>query len=986
MISEFLFYDEDSSKEEKTNYVNLKIEIRELLNDDFNRKILIDILMDLRKDLSGATLQKLFELYESLGLHNDSYKKLESWRWHTISKGILELTQMQVEESYGFVTKFINHKRSTIRKQAEMAIITLNDEGLNYFLDTTTYRISEWQQLKILEVLKNKSDFQPPSFQHWLISKNKDVVLFALRLMGHYNQSDGNQALIELLKHKKSEINAAAISCIKEFYVVEAVDTLKLVFWNSTVDIKINILDALASLGSTNDIEFLESIAAKESNFSVKSKASASINAIVPLSVMPTLDIQSDDKFEVPDDIPIEAVEENDEEMASADSEKESLKEFDANTGKFPLEAIDEKVDDDLVDDNEIEENYEVGETIPMETFEEKDEQIFSPNLEEEPLKTSETEKTDTSFDFIEGKADDYQLDAEYEIEEEILKKPLEEIEVDVSTHLEDENAQELEEEIIFQESLEMDLTESTNEKIVEKEIHSKSTFTMDFLPHVTDEIKAIVPYEYKKEKELISKDLFNIEIIYEILEHSPAPRTESHEVQEKRAIEEKKNFSLKPYKIDFLPIVKDEVKKEVLYKFEKKEGDKINRAELLEIETIFEILEQIDSTAINNEQEHEEIPVQTKIDFSEKSSILDFLPIVIALEKEIDKSEFTNDDKLIDLLEIPVIYSEIKIKAPEPLANKILSELNELVPLPAQVIPENKTQQRKNTLQEQIEPKSINAIDMKKIRKIECRGVEIKTDSQENGQEEKHEVESVVYDDFDEETKSREQNTLDWILAENEAKGELRQKIKTIVNQQKVSAIKLPKPIFYTEQEANIVALLDDIEALGDEREVPLLHDLLLDKDTLSLHERIHYLIEKISNTSVLKREPIIDNNKEDFSVFEEFFKTADSESKLILLDEIVALGDEKEVGFLKRLIESSSDKVQEKAKICLEGLIAKLALEGKGEQFESSTKTEQLPQSDVVIRKNEIVPMLKTNEISAEKPFSVFDIDFEVDFDKEH
>ena len=76
--------------------------------------------------------------------------------------------------------------------------------------------------------------------------------------MGHYNQSDGNQALIELLKHKKSEIRAAAIDCIKEFYVVDAVETLKLVFWKSTIDIKINILDALASLGSINDIEFLK--------------------------------------------------------------------------------------------------------------------------------------------------------------------------------------------------------------------------------------------------------------------------------------------------------------------------------------------------------------------------------------------------------------------------------------------------------------------------------------------------------------------------------------------------------------------------------------------------------------------------------------------------------------------------------------------------------------------------------------------------------
>jgi hypothetical protein len=48
-------------------------------------------------------------------------------------------------------------------------------------------------------------------------------------------------------------------------------------------------------------------------------------------------------------------------------------------------------------------------------------------------------------------------------------------------------------------------------------------------------------------------------------------------------------------------------------------------------------------------------------------------------------------------------------------------------------------------------------------------------------------------------------------------------------------------------------------------------------------------------------------DNSTSDFygfSIFQELFRTCDTESKLILLDEILAVGDEKEVHFLKTLI----------------------------------------------------------------------------------
>jgi hypothetical protein len=303
MISEFIFYSNDAPKEEKHIYIKHKILIRELLKNDFDRKVLISILLDLRKDVSGETQMQLIHLYKNLGLHEDAYKKLKSWRWEVVAKGILELTQMQVTESYQFIVGFINNKRSVIRKQAEIATVTLKNEGISHFMDTTKYRISEWQQLVLLEVLRNNKDFEPPRFKAWLTSKNKHVVLLALRLIKHFNQNDAKASLIELLKHRNNQIKEEAIYCLREFHVVEALDTLKLVFWRCSTDIKILILGAIADLGGIGDIEFLKQIEHKRLHFLVKSKALNAINSIAPESVMPTKDIESTERILVPEDL-----------------------------------------------------------------------------------------------------------------------------------------------------------------------------------------------------------------------------------------------------------------------------------------------------------------------------------------------------------------------------------------------------------------------------------------------------------------------------------------------------------------------------------------------------------------------------------------------------------------------------------------------------------------------------------------------------------
>ncbi len=348
MISEFLFYDQSADKSEKINYIDLKIQIRELIKNEFDRKVLTEVLMDLRKDVSGNTRDELFHLYQDLELHKDAYEKLKSWRWELVSKGIFELTQMNVVESYGLSTKFINDKRSTIRKQAELAAVTLKEEGISYYLDHTKYKISEWQQLKLLDVIRNKEDFIPPPFRLWLTSKNNYVVLFALRLIKHYNQNDANASLIELVKHRNMHIKKEAIHCIREFNVTDALPTMKTVFRKCNTDVKMSILDTIAQIGSISDIDFLNSVQHKESAFTIKSKALSTINTITPESILPSEDIEPLQEWELSENQPEKPIQE----LSSEPQDTKEHKEDDSDINS--IEVIAEDVDTVAMDEREM--------------------------------------------------------------------------------------------------------------------------------------------------------------------------------------------------------------------------------------------------------------------------------------------------------------------------------------------------------------------------------------------------------------------------------------------------------------------------------------------------------------------------------------------------------------------------------------------------------------------------------------------------------
>jgi HEAT repeat protein len=136
-----------------------------------------------------------------------------------------------------------------------------------------------------------------------------------------------------------------------------------------------------------------------------------------------------------------------------------------------------------------------------------------------------------------------------------------------------------------------------------------------------------------------------------------------------------------------------------------------------------------------------------------------------------------------------------------------------------------------------------------------------------------------------------------------------------------------IPKPYEFDNETSELICLLSDIEELGDHREIPFLTNLLLDETRPLISERIRdviYGIEKVIDAANETVRP---------SVFEQLFNRSDVESKLILMDDIVAIGDEKEVYFMAQLLNDNNIEIRTKAESTLAALKERLSNENRKE-----------------------------------------------------
>ncbi|MBC7553386.1 MAG: HEAT repeat domain-containing protein [Taibaiella sp.] len=242
------------------------------------RQIIIDILIQYRKNFRGEVGELLRKLYLDMNLTKDSYDKMKSLKWERKIKSVVELTQMDVQISDVTILPLTNSTNPALRAAARNAYIQLSKNEPFKFFDIATEPILPWDQLELFKIITTTKDIAIPNFSRWVsYSTNKSVVSFCLKLIAHYDQQSAIPAVLDLLANKDHYFRADAINCLGKLSAEVAEERLIRIYNTQPLACQLEILKALGRIASGKHLEFLKQEFLYSSNFDIRMNAARSI-------------------------------------------------------------------------------------------------------------------------------------------------------------------------------------------------------------------------------------------------------------------------------------------------------------------------------------------------------------------------------------------------------------------------------------------------------------------------------------------------------------------------------------------------------------------------------------------------------------------------------------------------------------------------------------------------------------------------------------
>lgn len=206
-------------------------------------------LLSLQNSLSGEFRDNLVKLYNDAGFRDYSRNKIKSSHWEIVAQGVREIAAMKDESIIPVLMKLNRSGNKLIRENAQISLVKINGfKGLD-FLNDINAPISDWQQINILEALKEYKNNPLPDFSVWLNSREKTVVLFVIRLIRHFRQMETISQLLSLINSEDALIKIEVIRTLSDFNQSHLLEKLCEIYESETVPVKLEIIKACGILG-----------------------------------------------------------------------------------------------------------------------------------------------------------------------------------------------------------------------------------------------------------------------------------------------------------------------------------------------------------------------------------------------------------------------------------------------------------------------------------------------------------------------------------------------------------------------------------------------------------------------------------------------------------------------------------------------------------------------------------------------------------------
>ncbi|MDP4256547.1 MAG: HEAT repeat domain-containing protein, partial [Bacteroidota bacterium] len=226
------------------------------------QQLLVDALLQCRKNFTGQTAQDIVGLYERLGLKSAALRNLDSSRWDIKAHAIQELYLMDQHDVLRRIYKNVNNRHDLVRMEAQLGVLHLTGfEGLR-FLDVISYPLSEWQQLKLLDQLGSSTAVSSlgDAIPKWLRSSNDSVAQFALKLADQYQLVGLHDDIALCLQHRHPLVRSQAIGTLLRIASDKTPGLLAARYGEEALTTRLTILAGLERIGTEEQSALLTAL------------------------------------------------------------------------------------------------------------------------------------------------------------------------------------------------------------------------------------------------------------------------------------------------------------------------------------------------------------------------------------------------------------------------------------------------------------------------------------------------------------------------------------------------------------------------------------------------------------------------------------------------------------------------------------------------------------------------------------------------------
>lgn len=164
-------------------YFNENFAFRKYLSQVFFRNHLRKSLIELHKNYDGINALRLENFYRESGLIYDSLEKIKNHEWEVKCQGIIELSEMNIKESFEDIAWIsLKTKNKILKITAINACIRLDANRGIMHLSRHLDRFDVWTQVNIIDAIAKLNIEHLESIDKLLKSKNKSVVSLGIKI------------------------------------------------------------------------------------------------------------------------------------------------------------------------------------------------------------------------------------------------------------------------------------------------------------------------------------------------------------------------------------------------------------------------------------------------------------------------------------------------------------------------------------------------------------------------------------------------------------------------------------------------------------------------------------------------------------------------------------------------------------------------------------------------------------------------------------